>query len=690
MQTSPESSSSKRPISFKLRSRLMGFVATALFIALFARLYALQVLTAPVYKAEATANQVRTVSVPAPRGLILDRSEKVMVGNQVVKTLALSAREAYLHPNVVKSVARLVGLTPAQVKSALVNSQYNIYQPTPIKYNISTSQAIYFQEHQKQYPGVTVELTTQRTYPMGSTAAQVLGYVGQVSAAQLKTLAKQGYQAGDQIGEAGVEATYQNYLRGRSGVQKLQVNAQGNVVGVLGETKPVPGGNLQLTLDATLQKEAEKVLAQQIYHLAHSPNSFVINPSRLAGSIVVENPNNGSIYAMASYPTYNPSEWVPYISSANYAALTSPTSNQPLVNRAIQGEYTPGSTFKLATASAALKDGLITPYTIIHDPGYFKVPNCNVGKCTFHNSGYEALGNINIVTAIADSDDVFFYTLGYNFYMNQNQFGPTPIQNMASSYGFGKPTGIALPGESAGIVDSLTERQYLHKLYPSAFPYDTWYAGDNIEMAFGQGMTLITPLQLANAYATFANGGTRYVPRIANGIVNDQGKLVKYFPPKVVTHVIVPPVDRAAMIRGFEGAIQYGTGGQTFAGFPLSQFPLAGKTGTASVVGQAPDSLFVAWGPVNNPKYVISAVVTGGGFGAVGAAPMVRSLFTYLMSHPVKPVTYGVPHLSAGSTGVRTSLIVTPKPAKVGTKGTKPAKGVTSSTTKTSPSATAG
>ena len=684
MQTSPESSGSKRSVSFKLRSRLMGFVAAALFVALFARLYALQVLTAPVYRAEAAANQVREVAVPAPRGLILDRNQQVMVGNQVVKTLALSSREAYLHPSVVKRVAALVGLTPAQVNSELVNSQYNIYQPTPIKYDISTSQAIYFQEHQSQYPGVSVELTTQRTYPMGDTAAQVLGYVGQVSAAQLKTLAKQGYQAGDQIGEAGVEATYQNYLRGRSGVEKLQVNAAGNVVGVLGETKPVPGGNLQLTIDATLQKKAEAILAQQIYHLAHSPNSFVINASRLAGSIVVENPNNGSIYAMASFPTYNPAEWVPYITTSNYAALTSPSSNQPLVNRAIQGEYTPGSTFKLATASAALKDGLITPSTIIHDPGYFKVPNCTVGKCSFHNSGYESLGNINIVTAIADSDDVFFYTLGYNFYMNQNQFGPTPIQNMASAYGFGRPTGIALPGEASGIVDSLTERQYLHKLYPSAFPYDTWYAGDNIEMAFGQGMTLITPLQLANAYATFANGGTRYVPRIADGVVNDQGKLIKYFAPKVVTHVTVPPVDRAAMIQGFEGAIQYGTGGQTFAGFPLSQFPLAGKTGTASVAGEAPDSLFVAWGPVNNPKYVISAVVTGGGFGAVGAAPMVRALFTYLMSHPIKPAVFGIPHLSAGSTGVKTSLIVTPKPTKALAK--KTTKGATGSTTTTSPS----
>ncbi|SHE76372.1 penicillin-binding protein 2 [Ferrithrix thermotolerans DSM 19514] len=678
MQVSQDSSS-KKPMSFKLRSRLMGFVAAALFVALFARLYALQVLTAPVYKAEAAANQVREVSVPAPRGLILDRNEQVMVGNQVVKTLALSSREAYLHPAVVKRVAQLVGLTPAQVQSELINSQYSIYQPTPIKYNLSTNQAIYFQEHQSEYPGVTIELTTQRTYPMGDTAAQVLGYVGQVSAAQLKTLAKQGYQAGDQIGEAGVEATFQNYLRGRSGVEKLQVNAAGDVVGVLGETKPVPGGNLQLTIDANLEKKAQTILANQIYHLAHSPNSFVINAARLAGSIVVENPNNGSIYAMASYPTYNPSEWVPYITNANYAALTSPSSNQPLINRAIQGEYTPGSTFKLATASAALKDGLISPYTIINDPGYFKVPNCTVGKCSFHNSGYEALGNINIVTALADSDDVFFYTLGYNFYINQSQFGPTPIQNMAKAYGFGQPTGIALPGEAAGIVDSLSERQYLHKLYPSAFPYDTWYAGDNIEMAFGQGMTLITPLQLANAYATFANGGTRYVPRIADGIVNDQGKLIKYFPPKVVTHVTIPAVDRAAMIKGFEGAIQYGTGGQTFAGFPLSQFPLAGKTGTASVAGQAPDSLFVAWGPVNNPQYVISAVVTGGGFGAVGAAPMVRALFTYLMSHPIKPEVYGVPHLSAGSTGVKGTLLISP------TKKTaqKP-KGYKASTSKTS------
>lgn len=636
--------------SDRWRTRILGLVAVGLFVALFARLYALQVLQSPIYKSQASANQLREVTVSAPRGLILDRSQNVLVGNQVVQEVALVYRSAILHPAVIGRLAKLLGMTKAQVNAALGSSQYSAYQPTPIKLGISVGTAIYIEEHQSQFPGVSIQEGTQRVYTSGDMASQVLGYVGQISASQLAALKSQGYQPGDQIGEAGVEASYEKYLRGRPGVQKLAVNSSGDVVGVLGEKKPVPGGNLQLTLDSELQKQAETDLANQIYSIAHSPNSFAINPSKLAGAVVVENPNDGTIYAMASYPTYNPAEWVGGISTANYQTLTSPTSNDPLLNRAISGVYTPGSTFKLATATAALKTGLISPYTYIHDSGVFQIPNCIGSHCSLHNSGYESLGNINIITALAQSDDVFFYNLGYDFYINQTQFGATPIQDAARSYGWGTYSGINLPGEAKGLVDSPQVRKLLHRLYPSAYPYSSWYTADQLEMAFGQGETLISPLQMVNAYATFANGGTRYVPRIAEGIVNSQGKLVKYFPPKVAAHVPLSPLDHSAMVQGFEGAVAYGTAGGTFAGFPLSTYPLAGKTGTASVVGQAPNAWFVAYGPVPSPKYVIAAVVSGGGFGATGAAPLVRNLFQYLLTHPMSSPTYGVAHLSAGST----------------------------------------
>jgi penicillin-binding protein 2 len=628
---------------------VIGLVAAGLFVALFARLYSLQILQAPYFRTQASANQVREISIAPPRGLILDRDQNVLVGNKVIQEVTLSNRQATLHPAVVGRLAKVLGMTTKAVQTILNFSQVSAYQGTPIKAGISISTAIYLEEHSAQFPGVSIQQTTERKYTSGDLAAQILGYVGQITPSELKANPKAGYTASDQVGQAGVEQSFEKYLRGKPGGEKLSVNASGDVVGVLSKKNPTPGGNLQLTISSSLQKQAENDLAQQINTLAHTANSFRINASRLTGAVVIENPNDGSIYAMASYPTYNPALFVGGISQANYNTLQA-SANYPMINRAISGAYTPGSTFKLATASAALNDGLISPYTLIHDPGYFDIPNCKGNFCQLHNSGFESLGNINVVTALSASDDVFFYTLGYDFYVNQNKYGLYPIQNEAAAYGWGKPTGIQLPGESPGTVDSLKERQLLHKLNPAAYPYANWYVADQLEMAFGQGETTITPLQMANAYATFANGGTRYVPRIAEGVVNNAGQLIKQFKPQVAGHAPLPSYIHNTINSGFEGAVLNGTAGGTFAGFPLSTFPLAGKTGTASVAGQAPNSWFVAYGPTTHPQYVIAAVVTGGGFGATGAAPIVRNLFSYLISHPVTSPTYGVHHLSAGST----------------------------------------
>jgi penicillin-binding protein 2 len=645
------------------RARVIGLSAAALFGGLMARLYSLQVLEAPVFQQAANVNQIRDVTVPAPRGLILSRNETVMVGNKVVDVLGLSAYEAYQDPAVVKRVAKLLNIPASQIEYDLKTSEYSTYVPTPIAYGISQQVALFVAEHKSEFPGVTTEFETERTYPWGTTAAHVLGYVGPVTPSELAKLGKD-YTAGDQVGRAGVEYSYEKYLHGTPGVEKLEVNALGQVVGVVGKTPPKPGGNLQLTLSLRLQRFVDKALATRISQLSNTVNSYFNRYSgNVSGAAVVENVNDGSILAMASYPTYNPSEWVGGISEKNYQALTSPSSDFPLINRAISGAYTPGSTFKLATASAALGDGLLTPSTVIDDTGFFTIPNCSGSFCRLHNSGYERLGPITIQTAISASDDVFFYTLGYRFYAEANKFGQTPIQNMAAKYGWGKLTGINLPGEVAGMVDSPALRKYLHTHYPKAYPFDTWYVADQLEMSFGQGLTLITPLQMANAYATFANGGTRYVPRIAEGIVNDQGKLIKYFPPKVAGHVYLPPADRATILAGFEGVISnpLGTAYYTFQGWPESTYTLAGKTGTASVQGQNPNSWFVAFGPEPHPKYVVAVVIKEGGFGASGAAPVVRQIFQYLKDHPVTGPTYGVGHLSAGSIAPVTATSTTKK-----------------------------
>lgn len=666
-----------RGSSDRNRVRVIGFAVAAIFSAMFARLYALQVLQSSSFKAQAVANQVRQVVDPAPRGLITDRNGNLLVGNKVIESVTLSPNVASQHPSVIPKIAKLLGITVSSIQKSLKNLEYSPYEPVPIAEGVSKDKIIYISEHQSEFPGVSYRLTTQRVYPEGTTAAQVLGYVGQVSQAELKTLSKQGYQPGDAIGKSGVELSFEKYLRGKPGVSKLEVNAFGQVVGTMSQTAPVPGNNLQLTLDLGLQQAAAKALAAEINKLSGTYDPyFHLRYPQLTGAVVVENPNNGQVLAMASFPTYNPSVWVGGISSSEYKALTSASSRYPLINRAIAGQYTPGSTFKLATATAALRTGLITPNYYYYDTGLFTIPNCKSGMCSFHNSGGERLGLLNITKAITASDDVFFYHLGYMFYVNQSKYGPDPIQQAANAYGWGKPTGIDLPGEAAGLVDSPATRARLHKEYPSAYPYDTWYTADQLEMAFGQGETLITPIQMANAYATFANGGTRYQPQIASGIVSPSGQVVKKFAPVVEGHVTLSATDRNAMLKGFEGAVQspIGTAGATFAGFPFNKFPLAGKTGTASVTGQEPDSWFVGFGPVQKPKYVVAAVIKNGGFGASAAAPVVRSIFEYLLNHPVGASTYGLPHLAPGVSNTSNYGVLPPS------SKTKPTSSTTTTT----------
>ncbi len=641
-------------LSERRRIRAIGFAVMSLFVALIARLYSLQVLQSPTYRSLANQNQVRVITTSPPRGLIVDRNENLLVGNQVVESVTISQADIS-QPALLARLANELGVPLSQIKASVSSSQNSPYAPIPVAFNVSKDKIIYMREHSALFPGVSAQLTTQRVYPENSTAAQVLGYVSQISQSELARGATQGYQAGDQVGQAGVEASYEPYLRGVPGKTTLQVNYAGQVVGTLSKVPAKPGDNVVLTLDLGLQTAAQNAVASEIAHLTNTYDPvFHKYFTNLTGAAIVEDVQTGQVLAMASYPSYDPSVWVGGISQAAYNQITSTASGDPSLNRAIDGLYTPGSTFKLATASAALVNGLITPYSYINDTGSFNVPNCKPGSglCSFHNAGGERLGPIDLSTAISASDDVFFYNLGYDFYANPAKYGNTPIQTMAARYGFGSQTGINLPGEATGLVDSPALRAMLHKKYPQAYPYDTWYTADQIEMAFGQGETEVTPLQLANAYATFANGGTRYVPQIAAGIVNQQGKLIKKFPPQVVTHVTMSALDHATILSGFQGVIsnKIGTAYGSFLGFPLSSYPLAGKTGTASVAGLEPDSWFVAFGPLPTPQYVVVVVIDHGGYGASAAAPVVRSIFDYLRQHKIGPAQFSQPHIPAGAT----------------------------------------
>lgn len=634
--------------SGRLRLSLVGLVAAALFAAMFARLWYLQVLQSPSFKAQAVSDTVRVIYDPAPRGLILDRQGKVLVGNQVVEEVTLAHRTLPTSP-VIPRLAAVLGMIPADIQSRLGDARFSLYQPVPVQVGTTPDQVIFLREHQGDFPGVSVQLTTQRTYPFGSLAAQVLGYVGQISKSQVTARKTHGYRPGDLVGQDGIEQAYEPFLRGTPGERSLEVDVKGRVVRTLSVRPPVPGDNVQLSIDAGVQANTEASLKNTLLATqgTHDPVTHQ-SLSAPAGSSVVMDPNNGSVLAMASYPTYDPKVWVGGISSAEYKSLSTPAGYYPLDNRAILGEYAPGSTFKLATATAGVQRGLITPNTYINDPGYYAINNGNCAGtgCRPHNSFSGGLGGISLQEAITASDDVYFYTLGGRFWQQRAKYGQTPIQDTAMAYGLGITTGVDLPGATTGAIASPANRQALYKAHPKDYLTGSWYEGDNVNMAIGQGETAVTPLQLALAYSTFANGGTRYQPEIGARILTPTGKVVSVVAPKATGHVALAPDLQQTLLAGFEGATKArnGTATTSFAHFDQTNFNVAGKTGTADVSGgKPPTSLFVAFAPAQAPRYVVDSVLEQAGFGADAAAPVAREVLQYLKDHPVGPLQAPTP-----------------------------------------------
>ena len=497
---SPEETPS-RP---NVRLYVIGVIGVALFAVLGLRLWTLQVIDGKTYAASVTRNEVRVVSIPAPRGEIVDRDGTVLAGNQTVEELLLSQVTAEQDPSIIGSVAALVSETPAQVRQALDDSQYSPYEPVPILDNAPVSVIDYYQEHQSSYPGVSLQQVSQRTYPQNTPgdpiATSVLGYISSITPAQLKANPDAGYLQGSQFGQSGLENQYEPYLRGTAGRQALAVNAAGHVVGTLSASDPVPGDTVVTNIDLGLQEAVQSALQSDITADRHTVDKTTGKlPTANDGAAVVLDAQTGAVLAMASSPTYDPSEWTGGISHANYAALsagcntTSATTGCPLINYAISGLYTPGSTFKLNTATAALDDGIINAGTYVDDTGTYTVKNCTA-DCTFHDDEAADSGEIDLQDALTESDDYYFYNLGDLFYTSSN---PTGIQQTASAYGLGHQTGIDLPDEAPGQVDSAALREDQHKEDASAFPNPGYLTGDNIEMAFGQGETLVTPIQNA-------------------------------------------------------------------------------------------------------------------------------------------------------------------------------------------------
>jgi penicillin-binding protein 2 len=588
------------PAQFAVRVAILSGLALIMFSLVFFRLWYLQVLSGDKYLRAAQNNQVREITVRAPRGEILDRNGHVLVSNRAALALQLQPTELpRSHRKRQQEFARLgqaIGMSPDQIQEQLRKQTKELpANPVTLKRDVNYDLVYYLRENQAQYPGVSVQHVYVRNYPNGSLAAQIFGYVREVTEDQLKEARYQGLVPGDQVGQSGVENTYDNVLRGTNGMTRVQVDAQGQPTGgVLSQTEPRAGDNLLLTIDSRVQAAGEAALG-----------SF-----STPGAFVVMNVRDGAILGLGSSPTYDPSVFTkPVIPQSTIDQIFSDNAGSPYTDRAIQGLYPTGSTFKPITSVAALESGVLTPSTTIVDGGTF-----TIGGLSFHNAGGASYGALQLPEALQVSSDVFFYNVGADLYEN----GGDAQQHWATELGIGHTTGIDIPGEGSGLLPSPEWRDELYKEGDTDRP---WTVGDNVNLAVGQGDLQTNPLQMAVAYSAMANGGDVVRPHVGMSVDDASGRVVQEIDPAPQRHLEIAPQYRQAILEGIHMAAQSpgGTSYSVFGNFPI---PMAGKTGTAERIGQADQSWYVALAPYPNPDIVVAATIEQGGFGVDAAAPV--------------------------------------------------------------------
>ena len=627
-----------------LRLGILGAVALVAFGILFFRLWALQVLSGPQYLQAALDNQVRSVRLEAQRGEILDRN-----GNPLVATVPGTAVQLWpadlpkTWPKElaeVRDLGQILHVPAPQIFAQMRKRAGDPVTPVVVRESVQRDAPInYLLEHAEQFPGVHIVPTYLRSYPQGTLAAQMLGYVSEISPQELKTLHKAGYEPGDKIGQAGLEATYDSYLRGRPGLAQLRVDSLGRPRSQLVMTRqPSPGESVQLTLDVPLQRTAQQAIQYGI-QLARNNGHWASN----GGAIVAMNPNDGSILAMASDPSYNPAVYTGRVTNRRLAAygLTPATSEQrnyPSLNRAISGLYPAGSTFKPITALAALQTHIISPWTVLECTGSF-----TVAGHTFHNVDPGVYQAMTLPTAIGQSCDTWFYRVGDMFYNAPPSLGH-PLQAWAARFGIGRKTGVDVGPESAGLLPTpeWRDRTFTAKTDPQNWQVDRlWKPGDSIQLAIGQKDLLVTPLQLTRFYSLLANGGKLVKPHLVDDVEEGGGsrsvpRVVHRFPSAPPQSVGLDPGNLAVVNDGLYQATHagYGTSQAVFGNF---QPTIVGKTGTAQKIvsmpgytGEQDQSWWCGYGPYNSteaPQIVVCALIENGGFGAEAAAPAALKVF---------------------------------------------------------------
>ena len=613
----------------RLRILALQLLVLVAFGVLLGRLWRLQIQHSEGYQFQADVNRFRLVSVDAPRGVIYDRDGRLLVRNvptycvsvvpgalpeEEASRQAVLTRLSELLQVPLSSKTASAGAIPARpgIEEILEQDTISPYAPVAIKEGVDKQLAFLIEEEHQYLPGVVVEVEARRQYPTGILTSNVVGYVGTLPAELADDYlgnADEDYDIRDDIGLMGVEASFEAELRGRKGTKHVEVDAFEREVNVLAINPPEPGNSLVLTLDVDLQQAAEAALREGMRRV-----------NSTAGVVIAIDPRNGAILAMVSLPSYDNNLFARGISAQEYEQLGQDPEH-PLVNHAISGQYPPGSTFKIIPAAAALEEGVLNINTHVTCRGEMLLPNKffpnDLDKAqTFVCWNKWGHGSLNVIEGIAQSCDIFFYHVGGGF-EDFRGLGIDVMDEYARAFGLGEPTGIALPGESPGLVPDDRWKRVNYG--------ESWVTGDTYNAVIGQGFVLVTPLQLLNATAAVANGGTLYRPQLVSQLLDSEGNVVREIAPEVIREIPVSVVNIELVRQGMRAAVTRGTAHR----INLTEIEVAGKTGTAEYPGPRDEegilpthAWFTTFAPYEEPEIAMVVFVSGGHEGAKVAVPI--------------------------------------------------------------------
>jgi penicillin-binding protein 2 len=598
---------------FQSRLTIAGSFVLLAFALLFVRFVWLQIIQHDYYQTRAEDNRISLVPIVPSRGLIVDRNGETLARNYSAYTLEIvpSKIKGGLEETI-DQIAQIIDVQPKDRKrfKKLMEESRN-FESLPIRTRLTDEEVAKFVANRYRFPGIDIKARLFRQYPAGSFASHLLGYIGRINDADLDKIEEKdedaNYRGTEHFGKTGLEQHYEFQLHGTTGFEKVEVDAGGHAVRTMARTAPVAGDNLTLTLDAKLQAVVEKAFGDR------------------RGALVAIEPSTGGILALVSMPTYDPNLFVDGITPQDWDDLNN-SADKPMVNRALNGTYPPGSTFKPYMALGALTIGKRRPEQTIYDPGYF-----TFGNHTFRDDKAGGHGTVDMYASIVQSCDTYYYMLA-------NDMGIDNISNFMRQFGFGQRTGVDIDGESEGVLPSQEwKRKHFHK--PEQ---QKWYAGETISIGIGQGYNSYTPIQLAQAMATLANNGVMFRPHLVKYITDTRTGAKTYIEPQPVRTIPLKPEHIEVIKRAMVGVNTSGTGARAFAG---AEYVSAGKTGTAQVFSLKGDkyaegrlkkelrdhALFIAFAPADQPKIALAVLVENGGFGAQAAAPIARQVMDYYL-----------------------------------------------------------